>query len=190
MLLARRVWQVSGAPLGWRSALAVLLVHGLLFAGAMRFADSDQKNFSALDTANELAGNGMFDFFAALRRNELSFERYYATIPISEALATVRAAFPHSEWIEPDRGGVERHVAVRGVAKRLNVILVSVESLGAEFLGVLEASRFVHLAAFVNAPGKGAEEAHVAHASRALAQLRSPAPSTDEPGDETAHTEV
>lgn len=40
-----------------------------------------------------------------------------------------------------------------------------------------------HLAAFVSAPGKGAEEAHVAHARRALANLRSPAPSDDAPGD-------
>lgn len=47
-----------------------------------------------------------------------------------------------------------------------------------------------HLAAFVGAPGKGAEEAHVAHAKRALAALRSPAPLADAPGDETALPEV
>jgi len=58
-------------------------VQGLLVGGALRFADSDQKNFSAHDSANELAGDGLFEFFAALRRNELSFERYYATLPLS-----------------------------------------------------------------------------------------------------------
>ncbi len=134
-LLARRLWHASGAPLGWRAALGVLLVQGLLVGCALRFADSDQKNFSAQDTANELAGDGLFDFFAALRRNELSFERYYATLPLGEALGTVRAAFPNEEWIEPEQGGMERPVVARGPARRLNVVLVSIESMGAEFLG-------------------------------------------------------
>ena len=135
MLLARLLLQTTAAPLGWRPALAVLLLQGLLVGGALRFADSDQKNFSADDSANELAGDGLFEFFAALRRNELSFERYYATLPLEQALGTVRAAFPQAQWIEPDKGGVERPVAGHGPAKRLNVVLVSIESLGAEFLG-------------------------------------------------------
>lgn len=134
-LLARRLWRSSGAQLGWRATLAALLVQGLLVGCALRFADSDQKNFSRQDSANELAGNGLFDFFAALRRNELSFERYYATLPLEEALAIVRAAFPRAAWIEQERGGVERPVPGNGETKRLNVVLVSIESLGAEFLG-------------------------------------------------------
>ena len=135
VLLARPLWHATAAPLGWRTALAALLVQGLLAGCALRFVDSDQKNFSAQDNANELAGNGLFEFFAALRRNELSFERYYATLPFEQALGTVRAAFPQAEWIEPDKGGVERPVVARGPAKRLNVVLVSIESMGAEFLG-------------------------------------------------------
>jgi phosphoglycerol transferase MdoB-like AlkP superfamily enzyme len=106
----------------------------------LTFPDSDQKSFSTQDTANELAGNGMFDFFAAVRRNELSYERYYATLPLLEALDTVRAAFPGAKWIEPERGGIERPVAATGRTRPLNVILVSVESLGAEFLGAYGAA--------------------------------------------------
>jgi phosphoglycerol transferase MdoB-like AlkP superfamily enzyme len=134
-LLARRLWRASGAPLGWRAALATVLTHALLFGGALRLADSDQKNFSAQDTANELAGNGLFEFFAANRRNELSFERYYATLPLEEALALVRASFPGAEWIAPELGGIERHVRGRSPERKLNVVVVTVESLGAEFLG-------------------------------------------------------
>ncbi len=134
-LLARRLWHASGAPLGWRAALAALLVQGLLVGCALRFADSDQKNFSAQDSANELAGNGLFEFFAALRRNELSFERYYATLPLEEALALVRGSFQGAEWIEPELGGVERHVRGHGAERKLNVVVVTMESLGAEFLG-------------------------------------------------------
>jgi phosphoglycerol transferase MdoB-like AlkP superfamily enzyme len=134
-LLARRLWHSAGAALGLRRAVSVLIVQTVLLGCALTFPDSDQKNFSAQDSANELAGDGLFDFFAAVRRNELSYERFYATLPPEEALATVRAAFPGAQWIEPDRGGIERPVAAAGPARPLNVILVSVESLGAEFLG-------------------------------------------------------
>jgi len=134
-LLARRLWHASAAPLGLRKSVSVLIVQTVLFGCALTFPDSGQKVFGAQDSANELAGNGLFDFFAALRRNELSYERYYATLPPAEALATVRAAFPAAEWIKPEEGGVERPVAAQGPEKRLNVVLMSVESLGAEFLG-------------------------------------------------------
>jgi phosphoglycerol transferase MdoB-like AlkP superfamily enzyme len=134
-LLARRLWHASGAPLGLRAAVSVLIAHTILLGGALTFPDSDQKSFSAQDAANELSGNGLFDFFAAARRNELSYERYYATLPPEDALAAVRAAFPGAKWIEPQRGGVERPVAAQGAARPLNVILVSIESMGAEFLG-------------------------------------------------------
>ncbi|HEX9183910.1 MAG TPA: sulfatase-like hydrolase/transferase [Burkholderiales bacterium] len=134
-LVARRLWHDSGAPLGLRAAVWVLIAQTALVGFALTFPDSGQKNFSSQDGANELAGNGVFDFFAAVRRNELSFERYYATLPPEEALATVRAAFPGSKWIEPEKGGIERPVAAAGPARPLNVILVSIESMGAEFLG-------------------------------------------------------
>jgi phosphoglycerol transferase MdoB-like AlkP superfamily enzyme len=134
-VLARRLWRASGAPLGWRIGLGAVLLQALLVAAVLRFADSDQKVFSAQDAQNELAGNGLFEFFAANRRNELNFDRHYATLPIAEALDTVRRGFGQVEWIDPDQGGVERLVAPRAAEKRLNVVLVSVESLGAEFLG-------------------------------------------------------
>jgi len=133
--LARPLWRWSGAPFGWRAALA----SAALLAGAIGaqtwLVNSDQKNRAGADVASELAGNGLYEFFAAARRNELSFERYYATIPIGDALATVRHGFPGANWIKPESDGIERLEPGRGAEKKLNVVLVSVESLGAEFLG-------------------------------------------------------
>jgi phosphoglycerol transferase MdoB-like AlkP superfamily enzyme len=140
-LLARPLWRASGAPLGWRVAGAVLLAQAVLVAAAWQLVDSDDKRFSAQDAANELAGNGLYEFFAANRRNELDFERFYATLPAAEALARVRAAFPGAEWVEPERGGVERRVRGHSPERRLNVVVVTVESLGAEFVGAYGDSR-------------------------------------------------
>jgi phosphoglycerol transferase MdoB-like AlkP superfamily enzyme len=78
---------------------------------------------------NELAGNGLYEFFAANYRNELSYGRHYATVPTEEALALVQKA------LQASGEGVERHIVHDRPERRLNVVLVSVESLGAEFLG-------------------------------------------------------
>ncbi len=134
-LLARRLWRWSAAPAGWRAALIATLAMATLVAGVTRFVDADGKNFSDRDSVNELAGNGLYEFFSALRRNELSFERYYATLPLPEALATVRGAFATARWVKPEAGGIERFEPGGRAERKLNVVLVSVESLGAEFLG-------------------------------------------------------
>lgn len=134
-LVAPALWRAAAAPLAWRARAAVLLAGTLALGATVGLVDSGDKNFSARDGANELAGNGLYEFFAANRRNELDFERYYATLPRDEALRLVRAAFPGADWVQPERGGVERHVRGAGPERRLNVVVVTVESLGAEFLG-------------------------------------------------------
>jgi phosphoglycerol transferase MdoB-like AlkP superfamily enzyme len=140
-LFARRIWRWSAAPSGWRFGLAAAAAQ-IALAVLLAFAvNSDFKNRSTQDAANELAGNGIYEFFAAERRNELSFERYYATLPLAGAMNIVRGGFPGTQWIKPEEGGVERLEPGAGGTggtrseQKLNVILVSVESLGAEFLG-------------------------------------------------------
>jgi len=134
-ILARRIWRWTATPVGWRPAAATPLLLAAFLAGATLLLDSDRKNLSSWDTANELAGDGLYEFFSALRRNELSFERYYPTLPLPDAMATVRDSFPGTQWVDAEGRSTERLVPGRGGERRLNVILVSVESLGAEFLG-------------------------------------------------------
>jgi phosphoglycerol transferase MdoB-like AlkP superfamily enzyme len=129
VFLRKLVWEGAAAPLSWRAAGAVLAVWALACAGTLRWVDSDAKNFSAFDAANDLAGNGLYEFFAANYRNELNYDRHYATIPLPEALDLVRTA------LGAEGDGTERHVKSPRPERSLNVVLVSVESLGAEFLG-------------------------------------------------------
>jgi phosphoglycerol transferase MdoB-like AlkP superfamily enzyme len=134
-LAARRLWRWSAAPLGRTRGLAVVAAQLALVAAVTAFVDADLKNRSTEDAANELAGNGLYEFFAANRRNELSFERYYRTMPQPEALETVRRALSPAQWVDPESESVERFEPGRGAERQLNVVLVSVESLGAEYLG-------------------------------------------------------
>ncbi len=127
--LRRQLWRGAAAPLSWRAALVALLVLAAGVAGSLRAIDSDAKNFSTRDAANDLAGNGLYEFFAANYRNELSYDRHYATMDPRQALDAVRAD------LRAEGDGVERRVAGKQPEQRLNVVLISVESLGAEFLG-------------------------------------------------------
>jgi phosphoglycerol transferase MdoB-like AlkP superfamily enzyme len=136
--LRRPLWSRDGAESAWTIRTALLGGYALLVALSFRYVDSDLHKFSTEDAANDLAGNGVYEFFAANWRNELSYERYYATIPLPDALARVRGALEPDARLWPaaaDAHGVERRVVAARPARRLNVVLVSVESLGAEFLG-------------------------------------------------------
>jgi len=134
-VLARPLWRASAAPLSWRASGAVVAGVALALGGVVGLVDGEAKNFSARDAENELAGDGLYDFFAANRRNELDFERFYATLPLAEALERVRRGFAAADWIAPATGGIERHVTAGGKERRRHVVLVTIESLGAEFLG-------------------------------------------------------
>lgn len=95
--------------------------------------DASLKEYSDDSQANELAGNGAFDFFHAFWANEIDYERFYRTLPDAQALASVRSALK----IEgPARGSydIRRTVAPVEPEQRWNVVLVSIESLSATYL--------------------------------------------------------
>jgi phosphoglycerol transferase MdoB-like AlkP superfamily enzyme len=137
-LLKRPLWRSAGAPAPWPGRIGFVAFYALCVAGTLHYLDTDLRSFSKDDAPNDLAANGVYEFFAANRRNELSYERYYAAIPLPEAMARVRSALGvHAGFrlASGDDQGVERHVQASEPERRLNVVLVSVESLGAEFLG-------------------------------------------------------
>ncbi|MEO5647877.1 MAG: sulfatase-like hydrolase/transferase, partial [Chitinophagaceae bacterium] len=94
------------------------------------------KNFSRNETANELAGNGVYQFGAAYWQNELSFYRFYKTIPDEAAFRILRNEFtePYSKFISEDIFSIEREVNYNEPEKKFNVVLISVESLSASFM--------------------------------------------------------
>lgn len=137
-LLDAPVWVPSGARqrLTW---LALALTLPLL---SWQLADLDAMEFSGNAYANELSGNGLMTFAAALRRNELDYERFYATLPEAEAKRLLRkrsadslllrtSLAPQSVLAAPQRD------AQSPVLKRTprHVVMITVESLSAQFLG-------------------------------------------------------
>jgi phosphoglycerol transferase MdoB-like AlkP superfamily enzyme len=136
--------QIQSAPAastraGWR-----VLYAGLALAlpwSAWHLSDIDQMQFSGNAYANELAGNGLMTFFTAFHRNELDYERFYATLPAAQAahilgeLGVEREPLSHA--LNPDPDDDEAFNPKRVPFKRppKNIILISVESLSARYLG-------------------------------------------------------
>ena len=85
----------------------------------------------------ELAGNGPFQFFAAFRNNELDYNQLYATLPDEDIGRLLRQELtePASRFISEDPLDIRRDVDNPGAFKRLNIILVTIESLSAKYLG-------------------------------------------------------
>lgn len=104
-----------------------------------QFTDIDQMNFSTNAYANELVGNGLMTLAAAFRRNELDYDRFYRTMPDAQA-AKILAELgverePVSLALQPDESEAWDSTRMPFSKPARNIVLISVESLSAEYLG-------------------------------------------------------
>ncbi|WP_447589899.1 LTA synthase family protein [Aquipseudomonas campi] len=86
---------------------------------------------------NELASNGPFQFFAAFRNNELDYRQFYQTLSNEQVGVLLREelAEPNARFIGSDPLDVRRVIDNPGQPQRRNVVLVTIESLSAKYLG-------------------------------------------------------
>ncbi|MFT3912335.1 MAG: LTA synthase family protein [Ferruginibacter sp.] len=109
----------------------------LLFAFLLAYVVSPGWiSFSANNYANELSGNGVYQFVQAFKNNELDFYKYYKTIPDSTAFNTVRKELAAGDAVftPGDDLSIERLITSKEPERKLNVIMISVESLSGSFM--------------------------------------------------------
>ena len=110
------------------TALCLLLVP--LISGLM--LNQSQRSLSDNNYVNELASNGPYQLFAAFRNNTLDYHEFYTTGNDKSLSGTLKHGV---ETAENDSGmyDIGRYVKAAGAPKRLNVMLITVESLSAKF---------------------------------------------------------
>jgi phosphoglycerol transferase MdoB-like AlkP superfamily enzyme len=95
-------------------------------------------DFSDNLPANQLAADGIFEFLHAFRHNEIDYAQFYRTLPAIEAARVLREEFESAHTGTRFTGAgampIERDIVAAGAPRRLNVVLVSVESLSADFM--------------------------------------------------------
>lgn len=142
-LPARRLLARAGTvemPRAPRYALGALFVALPVLAFAV--VDERDKALSDNRVVNELAGNGVYELFAAYYDNELDYDALYPHEEVAHAFEVLheRLTTPGARFVSSARTETVRSVSHPGPERRLNVVLVSVESLSAEFLGAYGAT--------------------------------------------------
>jgi phosphoglycerol transferase MdoB-like AlkP superfamily enzyme len=100
------------------------------------FVSGKLHHFSSNSYANELAGNGMYELFAAYRNNELSYDQFYPRINESKAFQNIHRLLKSrtSTFVSGDPFSIQRQITHEGPEKKLNVVLISIESFSASFM--------------------------------------------------------
>lgn len=120
-----------------RQGLAALAVALLLPVMSFFLVQPRFKEFSEDAQAVQLAGNGHYEFWSAFRNNEIDYAQFYKSAPLARAYAVLRSEFTEigpTNFRPNARMPIDRDVAGRGDERHLNVVLISVESLSAEFM--------------------------------------------------------
>ena len=134
--VATRRWRAvrhDSAHLGARSVVALAWLATAVLGTWL--VTGEMKDRTDNTYVNELAGNGIYQFFAAYRSASLDYDRFYRSVPLPEAYAQVRSGLATPDATFLDGEGIARHIHNAAPERRLNVVLVSVESLSADFSG-------------------------------------------------------
>ncbi|KIA96899.1 sulfatase [Pedobacter kyungheensis] len=119
-------------PFGKRTKIALVL---LCLPVLTYFGVSHKwKNNSSNQYVNELSGNGMYEFGYAFWHNQLDYDTFYKTLPVKSAANILQHLLPGDSSARTDLS-TSRMISNSGTENRMNVVLISVESLSAEFLG-------------------------------------------------------
>ncbi|MDR6805856.1 phosphoglycerol transferase MdoB-like AlkP superfamily enzyme [Dyadobacter sp. BE34] len=115
----------------------VVGVYFLIVTTVFLTIDNKVRQFSRNVYVNELAGNGMYELFAAYLNNELDYNQFYIKLDEPQASSTIRSLVktPESRFIDNKQFSIERDIVNTGAELHKNIILISVESLSADFLG-------------------------------------------------------
>jgi len=139
LLLFKSIRHADSRPLTtsqrfWFGVAAIVLP-GL----SMTMASIEQMEGQGNAFATELSGNGMFTISAAMRRNELDYDKFYRTIPQETANATLqKLGVKRRPYFDADKGNGRISTIpdkTPFIKKPRNVVLISVESLSSSFLG-------------------------------------------------------
>lgn len=122
---------------GYRTRLAGIAL--ALVPVAMFFALSiNSVEISNNEAIQEISNNGVYDLFSAFRHNELSYQKFYLTRSEKDVAAHLRILLQEEEnrFVNNDPNDITRVVKAKGPEKHKNVVLVVMESMSADFMGV------------------------------------------------------
>lgn len=122
----------------WRQRLATISVLLVLAGISLQLVDQQNPRGQGGNAyQHELASNGPYQFFAAFRNNELDYQQFYSTLPKAESAQLMRAELnePNAQFTGTDPLDIRRAITSPGAVRTPNIVLVTIESLSAKYLG-------------------------------------------------------
>ncbi len=116
-----------GAAFAGLAALCVVAFFGVRSSYADHIGDNRYMN--------EVARNGIYELFSAFRNNTLSYNKFYARLPESKVVDTLRTEIG-LEGVPNPASPLQRFVKNKPAPSKYNLVLITVESLSADYLGV------------------------------------------------------
>jgi phosphoglycerol transferase MdoB-like AlkP superfamily enzyme len=137
-LVMRPLWRATApAHTTLRQRTAVFAAFGALALASAVGLDDRLKEFTSHPPSAQLSSNGWFEFVHAFRHNEIDYAQFYRTLPRSQAADVLRNQLESAgaaRFVAGSALPIEREVTAQRPERRLNVVLISVESLSADFL--------------------------------------------------------
>ena len=103
---------------------------------AIFFVGQSLRTLSPNNYVNELASNGPYQFVAAFRNNELDYKAFYIQGDDAKLSPLLRDHLrqAHQKFTNEQVFDIRREIEPSGTSERLNVVLITVESLSAKYL--------------------------------------------------------
>ncbi len=103
---------------------AVLFITALVAVPGLAKTENSKNVF-----VNELQSNGIYKFYLAFQNNKLDYYKFYKTIPNEKAFAILKQELPAISG-----KNTLREIKEDSLEQRKNVVLITVESLSADFM--------------------------------------------------------
>lgn len=110
------------------SMLILTISYPLMLSNA--YAESSPNRYE-----NELSKAGIYSFFSAFKNNELNYNDFYALLPKAQAYQLIRQVLkePNSTFLHKGNS-IKRAIKNGGKPYKPNVVMITVESLSADFM--------------------------------------------------------
>lgn len=110
--------------------IKIVAVYALLFIVSLKMIPvlSNQEDSPNVFT-NELQANGIYKFYGAFMQSELDFFKFYETLPNNDAYAILK-----NQISNIGNDTTLRHITSDSIETRMNVVLITIESLSAEYM--------------------------------------------------------
>ena len=137
-------WFFNKKLLSWDTEIRIgkrmLVLVGVVLVIPIAFFsfNGSYKNISTNSYNSQLAGNGLYELFSAFRNNELDYEQFYKTLPEEQVEKNMRALLttPDAKMISGTPWDYTKQITGQTNGKKPNVVVITVESLSSDYLGV------------------------------------------------------